>query len=192
MDIITKAKLLYGIKSRKLLKAFTEGYIGKKIYEYELNDGTKKICEQITKRNGNGDAVVIIPILDTGKFLLIVESRPNTDEEIIVEFPAGMIDENETSKDAALRELREETGLDPQKIYELEWHYQDQGCSKAKISTFVAENCTYKYNQELDEGEKILTLEVTLNELIELLNNNTIVDANSKIAGMAYQLKRKG
>ena len=69
------------------------------------------------KRNKNmADAVVIIPFLryspddkqniDT---LLVRQFRPPVGG-MTVEFPAGLIDEHETPEQAALRELREETG----------------------------------------------------------------------------------
>ncbi len=72
------------------------------------------------KSKDSADAVVIIPILkrpyskgdhqdlvlDT---ILVEQFRPPIGKSTL-EFPAGLIDENETPEQAALRELREETG----------------------------------------------------------------------------------
>lgn len=58
------------------------------------------------------DAIQILAILDkpTGpEVLLEKQFRPPTGK-VVVEFPAGMVDQGETPEQAAVRELREETG----------------------------------------------------------------------------------
>jgi ADP-ribose pyrophosphatase len=60
----------------------------------------------------NQPAVVILPILvsqDEVKTILITQFRPPV-STYTVELPAGLIDENETAEEAAIRELKEETG----------------------------------------------------------------------------------
>ena len=99
-------------KEMKLVSTYEEGYIGKKIYQVTLNDGSIRMCEQITKNKDSGNAVVIVPITVDGKFLMIIESRPNTKESIALEFPAGMVDKDEDFVVAAKRELLEETGYE--------------------------------------------------------------------------------
>ena len=61
----------------ELISSYEEGYIGKKVYNVYYADGMVKRCEQITKNKRNGDAVVIIPITDDNKYVMIVEARPN-------------------------------------------------------------------------------------------------------------------
>lgn len=78
------------------------------------------------KSKDSADAVVIIPLLkrpyatnnssnsesnenDVLDTLLVEQFRPPIGKSTL-EFPAGLIDENETPEQAALRELREETG----------------------------------------------------------------------------------
>ena len=176
----------------ELISSYEEGYIGKKLYKVYYADGTVKKCEQITKNKNNGDAVVIIPITNNNQFVMIVEARPNTDGGVAIEFPAGMIDLGENPIAAAKRELLEETGYVVGDIKELEWHYQDQGCSKAIIRTYVATGCKKMRKQELDLEEKIESIEMTYDEILELIKNNELNDANSKIAFMNYSLKMKG
>lgn len=58
------------------------------------------------------DAIQILAILEKPsgpEVLLEKQFRPPTGK-IVVEFPAGMVDEGETPEQAAVRELREETG----------------------------------------------------------------------------------
>ena len=176
----------------EFVSSYEEGYLGKKIYNVYYSDGTIKKCEQITKNGNNGDAVVIIPLTDDNKFVMIVEARPNIPGGVAVEFPAGMVDEGENPLGAAKRELLEETGYSVEDIKELEWHYQDQGWSKAVIRTYVATGCKRVGKQDLDIEEKIEPIEMTYEEILELIKNDELNDANSKIAFMNYSLKMKG
>lgn len=182
-------------KEMKLVSTYEEGYIGKKIYQVTLNDGSIRMCEQITKNKDSGNAVVIVPITVDGKFLMIIESRPNTKESIALEFPAGMVDKDEDFVVAAKRELLEETGYEADDVYELEWHYQDQGCSNAIITTYVALGCRKVQEQNLDADEKLVSMEMTYEEILELMKqekSSILNDANTKTAFMSYVLKQKG
>ena len=76
------------------------------------------ICQRTTTRDpGAADAVVVVPLLRRagggGKgsvdTLLVEQYRPPVGKAT-VEFPAGLIDAGESPEEAALRELREETG----------------------------------------------------------------------------------
>ncbi|KAK5108469.1 hypothetical protein LTR62_008287 [Meristemomyces frigidus] len=66
-----------------------------------------------TRKSSGVDAVAIAPILrhpnKPPSTLIILQYRPPV-EAICVEFPAGLIDEGETPEEAAVRELKEETG----------------------------------------------------------------------------------
>jgi len=55
-------------------------------------------------------AAIIIPRLEpSGKYVLIKQFRPPVGTYVI-EFPAGLIDKEETPEQTAIRELKEETG----------------------------------------------------------------------------------
>ncbi len=184
------------VVKKDLIASYQEGYIGKKTYNVILEDGSKRICEQITKNNGDGDAVVIVPITEDGNFVMIVESRPNTKETVVLEFPAGMVDEGEDTKTAAIRELLEETGYQPNNVYELEWHYQDQGCSSAIIRAYVAEGCRKVQEKHEDGDERLEYIEMSYQDILKYMKNSSvqesIKDANTKIAFMEYTLRKKG
>lgn len=191
MYSIEDARKKYGVKERKLLYSYTQGYIGKNVYEVTLNDGTVKHSEQILKAKGRGDAVVIVPLTEEGKFVIIIESRPNVPGGVAIEFPAGMVDSGEDYKDAARRELEEETGYISDDLEELEWHFQDQGCSQAVIKTFIARNCKKISEQRLDDTENIDPVEMTYEEVRDLVSKNEIADSGSRIAFMTYTLKKE-
>ena len=122
---------------------------------------------------------------------MVIESRPNAEEGITISFPAGMIDKGEERKEAAKRELLEETGYISDDLTLLEWHYQDAGCSSAMITTYLATNCRKISEPHLDLEEHLTPMNLSLDEVSELMENNQINSANSKIAYMTYILQRK-
>lgn len=188
--MIDDLKKQYKVVKKELISSYTEGYIGKNTYKVTLANGREFKIEQILKNKRNGDAVVIIPITTDNKYVLIIEARPNVKEEVVLSFPAGMIDEGEEAVDAAKRELEEETGYIAKELIELEEHYQDQGCSSAIIKTYLAVGCEKKSKTHLDENENLTSVLVTDEELDDMYNNGEIKSANGKIAYITYKMKK--
>ncbi len=195
-DKVLRECSLLKVKDVELISTYKKGYIGKNVFMVTLNDGSKRYAEQILKNGRNGDAVVIVPITNDGKFVMVIQSRPNTQDEVIVEFPAGMVDEGEEAIESAKRELLEETGYKSDNFYELEWHYQDQGCSRAVVRTYVAEDCYKVGKKELDGFERLEPVEVSYDDVVGLMDADDgelgIRDANSKIAFLQYVKKKRG
>lgn len=187
-DAIRKFKTV----NKELVSSYQDGYIGKNVYNVILEDGTSRKVEQITKRGTVGDAVVIIPITIDGNIVMIVQSRPNTKDTVSIELPAGMVDDGEDYENAAIREMLEETGYVADNVYELEWHYQDQGCSEAIIKTFVADGCRKVQEKQLSGGEALEYVEMSYEDILNMIKTNEINDANTKIAIMEYTLKQRG
>ncbi|XP_072003447.1 ADP-sugar pyrophosphatase isoform X2 [Engystomops pustulosus] len=82
--------------------------------DHEGKTRTWETVKRTTRRDGNTvDGVAIIPVLQRTLhyecMVLIKQFRPPLGCYCL-EFPAGLIDENETAEQAALRELEEETG----------------------------------------------------------------------------------
>lgn len=197
MDTINREKMLKAIRDfktvdKELISSYQDGYIGKKVYRVTLADGSSRRVEEITKRGVPGDAAVIIPITTLGNVVMVVQSRPNTKETVSVELPAGMVDPGEDYQTTAVREMLEETGYEAENVYELEWHYQDQGCSGAIIKTFVAEGCKKKQDVRLDDGERLTYVEMSFEDILSMIKNREINDANTKIAMLEYTLNKKG
>lgn len=141
------------------------------------------IREKIYKNGNDGSAVIIVPIEKYSKeFIMVIEPRVFTKMKIAVSFPAGYIEKNESPTKAALRELKEETGYEPNKIKHLDSFYQDEGISAAYNHIVLAIDCEKKYNQSLDSDEMIKYMTFTYAELLELENYGYISGCNSKLA----------
>ena len=155
-------------------------FIQTKAFNFTLNNGLTQKREQIIKGKKDGSAAIIIPYIGDN-ILVVVEPRVFTKTGVGVGFPAGYIEDGEDPKEAALRELKEETGLVPEKIVEIDAFYQDEGCSSAYNHIFIAYNCKKVFEQQLDKDEYIKYMQFSEEEVFELEEKGYITGANSKL-----------
>ncbi|XP_071960280.1 ADP-sugar pyrophosphatase-like [Antedon mediterranea] len=95
-----------------------EKWLSLEKYTYKDPNGQERVWEVVerttkSKQKDIGDAVGIVAILKRALhhdcILLVRQYRPPI-KGYCIEFPAGLIDKNETPSEAAIRELKEETG----------------------------------------------------------------------------------
>jgi 8-oxo-dGTP pyrophosphatase MutT (NUDIX family) len=77
--------------------------------EYEDRHGVLRKWERASRRRNCGAVVIIATLIPSGKLVMIRQYRPPTGKTVL-EFPAGLMENNEAPELTALRELREETG----------------------------------------------------------------------------------
>ena len=140
---------------------------GEKVYEMFSRDGTISSEEKL--QHPRTDAVIII-VTDEEKehLLLIREFRLELDREIYG-LPAGLIDPGESAAEAAIRELKEETGLDMIRFrHVLPASYSAVGLSNEQcICVFGIAGGTIAPSKET--GEEITARWYTRDELAERL-----------------------
>lgn len=151
-------------------------------YQVILKSGDIFTREKLVKGNREGSAAIVVPITKDNNSLVIVQPRVFKGDPVSIEVPAGYLDPGETHLDAAIRELKEETGYEADEIIELKGYYQDQGIGGAFNKCYLALGCEKKYEQKLDRDEYIKFLECKFSDLVYLLDNGYIDDANSIIA----------
>lgn len=124
-------------------------------------------------------AVGIVAITDDNKVLLVRQFRKAI-EKVLWEIPAGKLEQGESPKDCAIRELKEETGYSANNIKLIHKFYTSSGFSNQKIYVYLATDLE-KGECCLDEDEFLELHEVNLNDAYEMINKNDIEDAKTSI-----------
>ncbi len=98
--------------------------------------------------------------------------------EILFELPAGKLEKDENPLHAAIRELEEETGYRSNHLESYGVMYPTCGYTDEVIHLFYAKDLV-KTQRHLDEDEEIELCLFTLEEVLQMIKNNTIKDAKT-------------
>lgn len=132
---------------------------------------------ELVLHNG-GVAVVAI---DKDNNVLMVRQYRKPYEEMVLEIPAGKLEDEENPDSAGLRELREETGYAAHKCRFIGKCYPSPGYLNEIIYLYFAEDLEF-VGQELDQGEFVEVEKIPLSRLVEMVMDNEIFDAKTQIA----------
>ncbi|OIW27121.1 hypothetical protein CONLIGDRAFT_717263 [Coniochaeta ligniaria NRRL 30616] len=104
--------------------------------------------------------------------MVVIQYRPPLDS-YTVEWPAGLIDAEETAEEAAVREFKEETGYDCRVLSVSPPQAADPGLSSANMQLAMVEVNLSEGDEEpeqrLEDGEHIQRIVVPLTELYDRL-----------------------
>ncbi|WP_251551515.1 NUDIX hydrolase [Neobacillus muris] len=132
--------------------------------EVELPNGEQKRFSYVDFAKG----VCILPINQNKKVLCIKQYRHSL-KSWQWELPAGMIDPEDASpKEAAKRELEEETGYRAEHWLELGSVYPSPGSTSEEIFLYAAAGLT-PTQQKLDSSEQLELYEISMEELKEMI-----------------------
>ena len=123
-------------------------------------------------------SVVLLPIAEDGRLVLIRQYRPSIDREIW-EVPAGSVDAGESPDEAAARECEEEIGLVPRRVERIRGLFPAPGfCSEELIFYRVSDlqKPPADSTRKPDEDEDIHSRTVTIDEARAMVESGEIID----------------
>jgi ADP-ribose pyrophosphatase len=174
-NCVKNAPAGWKVKSSK--KVYDHYYLT--VYEDVLDlAGAKKVYIRARRP----DYCTIVPFSDDGKILTIKSYRHLVDSWQ-VEVPSGFIDGGETARQAAIRELEEETGYRAKKMVRIGSYTLDYSMFAQVGNVFAAYGIEKSGRQRLGRMEKISKIEfVPVNKMKEMLLKGRILNAASMVA----------
>jgi len=144
-----------------------------------------------------GDSVAVLLFNPKSQHILLVNQFKYPAYEKgpgwIMETVAGMIDANESSENAAHREVEEETGYKVGKLEHISTFYVSPGGSSERIILYYAEvdetNKIGTGGGDAREDEDIMLVELSLPEALNRIQSGEIVDAKT-IVGILWLQNR--
>lgn len=136
---------------------------------------------------GHNGAAAAVGVLDDGRLVMVRQYR-NALDRFTLEIPAGGLNPDEPTIDAAARELEEETGYQCGKIEKLITIRTTVAFCNEKIDIYLATNLR-KTAQHLDEDEFVNVEIHTIEELEKLIYDGTIEDGKTIASILAYKNK---
>jgi ADP-ribose pyrophosphatase len=130
-------------------------------------------------------SVVVLPVAEDGRILMIRQYR-HAARQYLWELVAGRIDDGETVRQAAIRELKEETGYRAKRFTEFLDVFPSPGFLEERMHILLAQGLTPGEAQP-EPDEKIISHAYTVEELKRMIRKGQLRDGKS-IAGILYYL----
>jgi len=136
---------------------------------------------------GHCPAVAIVPLLANQRVILIQQYRYAVNQ-VLWEIPAGLIDLQETPRQAAMRELREETGYRAGRLKKVVSIFSSPGFCQEKIHIFLAEDLRQVDSLSLDADEFLTARFISFKKALRMVTQGQIVDGKT-ILGLTLAAK---
>jgi 8-oxo-dGTP pyrophosphatase MutT (NUDIX family) len=136
-------------------------------YDFMENPRNHKIMKRIVLETR--DWVNVVAITPEKKIVLVKQYRFGAGK-ITVEIPAGLIDQNESSRDSAIRELSEETGYTTTNWQYLGYVEPNPAFLNNRCHHWLAMDVVKTTDTHLDDGEDIAVELYTYDELTDAIH----------------------
>ena len=168
MDLIEKTLKSEHIYDGKVVDLWLDNVL--------LPDGKEATREVINHPGG----VCVLAVDENNNVLTVRQYRKATDD-VMLEIPAGKLEYGEDVEKAALRELREETGMIAGNMVYLGYFHPTPAYCREKIHMYFASQLT-KTETDLDEDEFLEASPIPFSELHKMVLSNEITDGKTVLA----------
>ena len=134
--------------------------------------------------HGGGAAILA---LDDEDNVLVVTQYRYTFGRTLLELPAGKLDPGEDPAAAALRELKEETGAEPETFQSLGRIFPSPGCYSERLYIYLARGLRMG-EQKLDHNEFLNVTRIPFAEMVRRCLDGEIEDAKTVVAVLKAKL----
>lgn len=156
---------------------------------YDMYFASRRKQGQLDLENPNkiiNDGSIVVPILSGDRIVMVRQYRPITNTWEI-EFPAGLAKQEENPKDCAMRELKEETGLNVISMNcILPPRHTATGLTDERTAIYVATVEGSLNTTGLEESEELELLTIPIEDIPEFVANNNVCQRDSMIALYVY------
>ena len=117
--------------------------------------------------------VNVIPLTPENKVVMVRQYRHGT-RSVTLEIPGGLVENNDTPEEAAVKELREETGYQTSEMIPLGSVHPNPAIQDNQCYTFLARDVFLAGKQQQDDKEDIEVLLCPISEIPRLIKEGEI------------------
>lgn len=158
--------------------AFEGRLINVRVDSVRFSDGRESIREVVE----HSDCVSVVALNSANRVVLVRQYRKAINR-FLIEVPAGGIDPEEKAENAALRELKEETGYTAEDLQQIAFFWTTPGFCTEGMYVFVAKSLSAGL-PDSDEDENIDVVEVSLSDIPAMIESGDIQDAKTIVSLM--------
>jgi ADP-ribose pyrophosphatase len=125
------------------------------------------------------EVVAILPVLEDGRVVMVRQFRKAA-ERVLLEIPAGGIDEDETAEQAVRREMKEETGYDVDRLRLLCRFYTSPGFTTELMHLYRADDLVP--GEATEETDQLEVEAISVEDARARVAAGEIVDAKTILA----------